>query len=237
MAGALGRAVGRALDSLEDLGPTGLGTLVAGAEDPLLPGSDAERPLVVVPALGPGHPSPWATALVAAADAVILLDVCEATDLDEALEQRLVVVAGLPAPPPTTEGRGLYQGDAAGPGLVAAWREHGSGGSEGPGVAWAGGRGASALAEALEAWAAGCAVVALPGTPRHALLREGGVLHAETVAEVVEATGYLLSNPPLVRVIGGRGRLLAARQPSAREVALRMLEGAEVARQSWAATP
>ena len=116
---------------------------------------------------------------------------------------------GAGVPPDAAEGRGLFPGDDPGSDLVAAWREYGQPWSGGPGVAWVGGRGATAAAEALEAWAAGRAVVTLPGTPSHDLLRQGGALRTETILEVIEATTYLMSTPALARVLGTRGRQVA----------------------------
>jgi len=101
-----------------------------------------------------------------------------------------------------------------------------------PGVAWVWGRGVAPLAAALEAWAAGRAVVALPRTDDHELLRRGRALRARSVAEAVEATRFLLENPPLAQALGARVRLVASRLPAPRQVALRLLEGVELARQS-----
>lgn len=235
--GALGRAVGRALDELEALELADRFTLAAGADDPLLPGPDAVRPLVVVPALGPGRPTPWALALIEAADAVVVLDPVEAVALGDAVQGRPVIAAGLPRPPAAPEGGGLQVGEVAGPALLAAWRLHGEEPPGAAGVAWVGGEGASPLAQAMEAWAAGRAVVTLPGAPRHELLRRGGALRAESVAEVLEATGYLLRNAALARVLGQRGRQVVRRRPAPREVAWAMVEALEVARQSRAGVP
>lgn len=235
--GALGRAVGRALDALDELGPADPFTLVAGADDPVLPGADAVRPLVVIPALGPRRPAPWAHALVAAADAVVVLDPVEAVTLADAVDGLPVIAAGLPRPPAAPEGRGLWLGEVAGPALRAAWRAHEAESPDAAGVAWVGGAGAGALAQAMEAWAAGRAVVTLPGAPRHELLRRGGALRAESVAEVLEATSYLLRNAALTRVLGERGREVMRRQPSPRQVAWAIVEAREVARQSRAAVP
>ena len=81
----------------------------------------------------------------------------------------------------------------------------------------------------------GRAVVALPQTDDHELLRRGRALRAHSVAEAVEATCFLLGNPPLAQTLGARGRLVASRLPSPGQVTLRMLEGVELARQSAAA--
>jgi hypothetical protein len=235
--GSLERALDRALAAVPELRAAGRGTLATGAEDPQLPGPDALRPLVVVPATGPRRVSPWAAALVSAADAVVLLDACETAELEEALTDRLLLVAGLPAPPPAPEGRGVAIGEATHRHLGAAWRERSAVRPDGPGVAWIGGRGAAPVAGALEAWAAGRGVVTLPGTPPHELLRRGGALRAESDLEVIEATAFLSANAPLARALGQRGRELAASQPSPREVGLRLLEGAELARATLTMAP
>jgi hypothetical protein len=67
--------------------------------------------------------------------------------------------------------------------------------------------GPAALAEAAEAWARGDAVVALPGAPRHAMLRAGGALAARSSLEAIEATRLLLGARPLVHELARRGRL------------------------------
>jgi hypothetical protein len=234
MPGALRRMLGRVVGAEPLLGALP-GTLAAGADDPFLPGPDAERPLVVVPACGPRPPTSWGLALVASADAVVLLDPVEAHDLRVALSDRPVLVAGLPALPERTDGEGLDRGDSASPELVAAWDAQAERDGRGPGVAWVGGRGASALAEALEAWAAGRAVVALPGTPRHDLLHRGRALRAETILETVEATRFLRANPPLARALGTRGREVARSLLPAAEAARVLAEGAELARQTTGA--
>jgi hypothetical protein len=208
------------------------GTVAIGADDSLLPGADAARPLLVVPACGPGPPTPWGAALVRTADAVALLDAIEVRDLRAAIAGRPLMVAGLPAPKPREPGHGLDPG-AAPEGLREAWERHGRAPAPThPGVAWVSGRGLAPLAEALEAWAAGRAVVALPDVPRHDLLRRGRALYAASPLEVVEATRFLLGAPALAQALGARGREVAAGLPSAPEVALRLLEGAELARQS-----
>jgi hypothetical protein len=236
MPAALGRMVDRVIGvgALIDALP---GTLAAGADDPMLPGAGAERPLVVVPACGPRPPTPWARALVAAADVVVLLDAVEANDLGDSLGDRPVLAAGLAAPAEAADAEGLDQGESPPSELAAAWRAGRDPGRGGPGVAWVGGRGATALAEALEAWAAGRAVVALPGTPHHDLLRRGRVLRADTILEALEATRFLRANPPLARSLGTRGRETARALPSAADVAMALAEGAELARQSREAVP
>ena len=232
LAPATGRMVGRIVEALGP-GVAGVeGTLVVGADDPMVPEADVQRPLAVIPARGPSRPTPWGAALVAAADAVILLDPCEAHDFREPLRDRPVVVAGLAASGRLPDGAGLDQGDAPDEVLRAWRRETPPAPAPGAAVAWVWGRGVAPLSAALEAWAAGRAVVVLPQTDDHELLRRGRALRAHSVAEAVEATRFLLANPPVAQALGVRGRTVASRLPSARQVALRVLEGMELARQS-----
>lgn len=233
---AVERMVARVLSELGEGAAAALpGTLVVGADDPMVPEADVRRPLTVVPAHGPGRPTPWGAALIAAADAVVLLDPCEAHAFGDALGGRPVIAAGLPAPGQRAAGTDLDQGDAPEQVRRAWLREPPAPASLTAGVAWVSGRGVAPLAAALEAWAAGRAVVTLPQTDDHELLRRGRVLRAHSVAEAVEATRFLLGNPPLAQALGARGRLVASRLPHAGEVALRVLEGVELARQSAAA--
>jgi hypothetical protein len=207
-------------------------TVAIGADDSLLPGPDPTRPLVVAPACGPGAPTPWGEALVRAADAVALFDPVELHDLRAALAGRPVVVVGLPAPEPRDPEVGVDHGGAPDD-LRAAWYRHGGGGGRsGVGVAWISGRGLTPIAEALEAWAAGRAVVALPGVPPHDLLRRAGVLHARTPLEAVEATRFLMGAPALAASLGARGREIAMSLPCARGIARAVVEAVELARQS-----
>jgi hypothetical protein len=228
---ALQRMVDRLAAELEATG-AGEGTVAIAVDDSLLPGADSTRPLLVVPVCGPGRPTPWGEALVRAADAVALLDAVEARGLHTAIRERPLMVAGLPAPEPREPGVGIDPGTAPNA-MREAWRrlgdEHAAARA---GVAWISGRGLGPLAEALEAWAAGQAVVALPDVPRHDLLRRGRALHASSPLEAIEATRFLLGTPALAQALGARGREVAAALPSARRVALRLLEGAELARQS-----
>jgi hypothetical protein len=211
------------------------GTVAIGVDDSRLPGADVTRPLVVAPACGPGAPTPWGSALVRAADAVVLLDPIEARDLRPSLDGRPVVVAALPAPALRAPVRGVDTG--GGDTLLGdAWARAAGGGDpevlDGPGVAWVGGRGLAPLAAALEAWAAGMAVVALPDVRRHDLLRAGRALHATTRLEVLEATRFLLRAPALAAALGARGREVAAALPGPRAVAMAVLEAVELGRQA-----
>jgi hypothetical protein len=208
------------------------GTLVIGVDDPTVPTADVERPLAVMPAYGPGRTTPWGAALVAAADAVILFDACEVHPYSDALADRSVVICGLARPAPAATDSGLDMGSAPQE-VRRAWLHESPGGTRpNAGVAWVCGRGVAPLAAALEGWRAGRAVVALPQTDDHDLLRRGQALRAQSVAEAVEATRFLLENPPLAQAQGARGRTVAAQMPSRRQVALRVLEGMELARQS-----
>jgi len=228
--------VGRLIDRvITELGPATAGvpgTLVVGVDDPMIPEADVSRPLAVMPARGPGRPTPWGAAVVGAADAVILLDPSEALPFGDALADRALLVAGLPAPVARPAGTGLDPGDASAE-IRAAWaRETAAGASADAGVAWVSGRGIAPLAAALEAWGAGRAVVVLPQTDDHELLSRGRVLRAHSVAEAMEATRFLFANPPLAQALGERGREVALSLPPVRRVALRVLEGMELARQS-----
>jgi hypothetical protein len=205
-------------------------TLIIGADDAQVGAGRSAGPLAVLPAVGPRRPDPWAAALCAAADVVLLLDPVEALDLRSSLADRAVIASGLPAPPDSPPGRGLEPGDA--PAYVReAWAaELAASPADGPGVAWIWGRGVAPLAAALEAWSAGRAIVALPGTVDHEILRRGGVLRTESSLEVVEATRFLLDAPPLVAALAARGKTELARRPSEQAAATRLVEAVEVAR-------
>lgn len=232
LAPATGRMVARVIDALGPGAAALGGTLAVGADDPMVPGADVRRPLAVIPARGPGRPTPWGAALVAVADSVILLDASEAHAFPDALHDRPVMVAGLAAPEPRADTMGLDPGDAPDE-VVRAWRRQTAPDPRpGAAVAWVWGRGVAPLTAALEAWAAGRAVVVLPQTDDHELLRRGRALRAHSVAEAVEATLFLMANPPVAQALGARGRTVAGRLPSPRQVALRVLEGMELARQS-----
>ncbi len=225
MIGHLVDELGTGIDALP-------GTLVIGVDDPTVPTAGVERPLAVMPAHGPGRTTPWGAAVVAAADAVILFDACEVHAYPDALADRSVVICGLPRPEPSATIAGLDVGNAPEE-ICRAWlRESPAAPPPDAGVAWVWGRGVAPLAAALDGWRAGRAVVALPQTDDHDLLRRGQALRVHSVAEAVEATRFLLENPPLAQALGARGRAVAAQMPSVRRVALRVLEGMELARQS-----
>lgn len=230
LAPSVGRMVARIVAELGPGGDPAAGTLAIGADDPMLPGADARRPLAVVPVAGP-RPTPWGRALVATADAVILLDPSEAHRLAGALDGRQVLVAGLARPDHAVLAGGLDAGGAPAE-LRRAAHDEGLAARQSAGVAWISGRGLGPVADALEAWSAGRAVVVLPGTDMHEVLRGGHVLRPRTGAEVLEATRFLFDNPPLARALAARGRDTAAGFPSPRRVALGLLEGMELARQS-----
>ena len=232
----VGRLIARVI---AELGPAAAGvpgTLAIGVDDPMIPEADVVRPLAVMPARGPGRPTPWGAAVVGAADAVILLDSSEALPFRDVLAERALLVAGLPAPLVGPAATGLDPGEASAEVRDAWSREPGSGAITDAGVAWVSGRGIAPLAAALEAWAAGRAVVVLPQTDDHELLARGRTLRAHSVAEAIEATRFLFANPPLAQALGQRGREVALGLPPARRVALRVLEGMELARQSAPAT-
>lgn len=213
------------------LDPAGPGeALLVGADDPNLASGREPGPLLVMPAVGPARPTRWAAALVARADAVALLDPAEAMALGAALRDRAVLLVGLTPPPRGPDAPGLAAQGA--PVLVSeAWRsEEGDVPADGPGVRWVWGRGAAPLAAAAEGWACGQAVVALPGTIDHELLRRGGALRAETPLEAVEATRYLRAAAPLAEALAARGRAALALLPTAERAAERLCEAVEVAR-------
>ncbi|MGD9696628.1 MAG: hypothetical protein AB7V42_13345 [Thermoleophilia bacterium] len=186
----------------------------------------AGTPRVVVPAWDPADEAAAARELLARADVVALLD---AADAPATSRRSAVVVVGLPSPGALSDADAGVDHGTAGAELVDLWARRGRGG-RGPGrVAWVGGRGPAPLAEALEAWAGGRAVVTLPGVRDHGLLRRGLALRARTAAEVVEATDYLLGAPALTRALAARGRDAIAALPTAAEVADRLRDAARPA--------
>ena len=233
----VGRLLARVIGELGPAAAAVPGTLAVGADDPMIPEADVVRPLAVMPARGPGRPTPWGAAVVR-----------RGRRGDPARSLRGAALRRHPRrprppggadcrrPPARPTGAGLDPGDASAE-VGAAWaRERATGASADAGVAWISGRGIAPLAAALEAWAAGRAVVVLPQTDDHELLRRGRALRTHSVAEAMEATRFLFANPPLAQALGQRGREVAQSLPPARRVALRVLEGMELARQSAEAT-
>jgi hypothetical protein len=177
--------------------------VAVGCDDPGLAGRLPAGPRVIVPASACRRPPPWARALLATADATVLIDPCEVVALGPVLNGP-VVLSGVPAPPRSSGPGGLHTGPG-GARLLELWRsEVGEPPRGGPGVAWA--TGPATLAEAGEAWARGAAVVVLPGAPRHVMLRRGGALVARSSLEAIEATRFLLGARPLARELARRGR-------------------------------
>jgi hypothetical protein len=195
----------RALVRLERHVPDAGVVVVAGLDDPRLLSALPPGPRVIVPALTRRAAPPWTAPLLASAAAIVLLDRSEAAGLPAAVTAP-VVVTGVPRPePPPRPGRGLDDGGHAA--LAALWRsEVGPPPADGPGVAWVGGVGGTPVAAAAEAWAAGRAVVALPGTACHDMLARGGALFARTSLEALEATRLLAAARPLAEALAARGR-------------------------------
>lgn len=215
-------AVGRAVERIAAGLPTTGVVVAVGVDDPRLVAHLPPGPRVVVPALAHRRPGPVADALLATADVVVVLDPTEGAGLGRRISCP-VVVAGLPRPAAAGAARGLDPGGHSS--LAAVWRaEHGELPADGPGVAWVGGAGAAPLAEAAEAWAAGRAVIALPGTSRHEMLSRGGALFAHTSLEVLEATRFLVSARPLAVTLAARGRSALERMAALDEVTRRFAE-------------
>jgi hypothetical protein len=193
----------RALERIGARLPPGSDVVVAaGADDPGLASALPPGPRVIVPALS-RRPEPWTAALLGTAAAIVVLDPSEATVVG-ANPACPIVLAGIPRPAPASRERGLDPGGHAA--MESVWRaEVGPLPEDGPGVAWIGGRGAAPVAAAAEAWAARRAVVALPGTPRHDMLRRGGALFARTSLEALEATRLLTAARPLTEALAARG--------------------------------
>ena len=197
-------AIARLLERVAVGLPPTEAVLAAGVDDPRLAASLPPGPRVVVPALGRRLPGPAAGALLGSAGAVVLLDPSEATAVRGYIACP-VVVAGVPRPTAAATGHGLAVGDQDA--LAEVWRsEYGDLPDSGPGVAWVGGASAAPLVAAAEAWAAGRAVVVVPGAPRHEILARGGALVARTSLEALEATRFLLAARPLTEALARRGR-------------------------------
>lgn len=188
--------------------------LILGVGTPGAPLAEPDMPLVVIPALGPGHPHAWEADRLGRMAAIGLLDRSEALFLRDEHPDAPVVLLGMPAPARRAATHGLDMGDAPDH-MDLAWAEElGDVPADGPGVTWIQGAGAVPVARALIAWAEGRAVVALPGTMRHPLLRSGGVLYADGPLDAIEATVFLRENAALVASLASRGRRASCAQPS-----------------------
>jgi hypothetical protein len=194
----------RALERIGARLPPGSDVVVAaGADDPGLASALPPGPRVIVPALSRRPEPPWTAPLLGTAAAIVVLDPSEATVVG-ANPACPIVRAGIPRPASASRERGVDPGGHAA--MESVWRaEVGPLPEDGPGVAWIGGRGAAPVAAAAEAWSAGRAVVALPGTPRHDMLRRGGALFARTSLEALEATRLLTAARPLTEALAARG--------------------------------
>lgn len=223
---AAGAVVTRLEGRLRALGVLDAGgevVIAVGADDPRLAARCGEGPRVVVPALAGRRAPAWSSALLRSARALVLFDAQELTGLP-APPTAPVVLAGLPRPAERDRGAGL-DARAAPESLIELWRsEVGGLPDDGPGVAWVGGGVLPALAAAAEAWAERRAVVALPGTRDHEVLRAGGALTARTSLEAVEAARYLCENRPLARALADRGRRRLSRFDALDVVAGRFAE-------------
>jgi hypothetical protein len=143
-----------------------------------------------------------------------------------------VVVLGVPAPPPSAAAEPLDPGPGT-HGLADALRAEE--GEDAParvahGVTWIRGAGAVQTARAAAAWRAGRAVLALPGTPSTPLLERAGCPRCPTALATIELTRLLLHAPALGRMLAERGRATVGGLPGVEEVALGLLEAAELAR-------
>lgn len=229
VAPALRRAIERIEVRLAALGVSTLGVAIgAGLDDPGLARRFAPGvPRVVVPVLDGRRPTPWAQALLRSADAIVVLDAAELRWVPPGATP--VVVAGLPRPERAVGGSGLDPGRAP-EALIAMWRsEVGEVPTDGPGIAWVGGHGSGALAEAIEAWGGGRAVVMLPGSARHGMLSAGGALSARTGLELIEATRLLCAARPLTMALAERGRRRLSELDPVDLVAERFAEAAVLA--------
>lgn len=221
------RMIGEIEDRLRSWGvlDAAEGVVVAvGADDARLAARAGRGRRVLVPALASRKAPAWSSALLGAARAVVVFDGRELAALP-GQPAAPVVVAGLPRAHDARRGEGLDTGCAP-PHLVGLWsslsaeRAPGHGGA---GVAWVGGGVLGTLCAAREAWAARRAVVVLPGTRRHPMLR-GAALVARTPLEVIEATRYLCENRPLARALADMGYRRASALDAPDEVARRVAE-------------
>jgi hypothetical protein len=204
------RILTRVVDDLRRVADPSLeGVVVAvGADDPGLARRLPPGPRVVVPALRGRSPSPFAHALLATAAATVAIDPGELPGLAGAVRGPLVMT-GIPRPEPGPPAEGVDPGDT-GARLTHLWTaEVGPLPAEGAAVCWV--AGPAALAGAVDAWARGAAVVALPGAAAHAMMRRGGALMSRTSLEALEATRLLHATRPLARALARRGRHEAMR--------------------------
>ena len=203
--GPVRRMLGRIVDDLRrgvDMFPEDV-VVAVGADDPGLARRLPPGPRVVVPALRGHAPSPFAAALLATAAATVAIDPGEVPGLVRAVHGPLVVT-GVPRLEDAPAARGVDPGDLGGR-MAELWEaEIGPLPADGPAVCWVGGP--AALAGAVEAWARGAAVIALPGAHAHAIMRRGGAMLSRTSLEVLEATRLLHATRPLQRALARRGR-------------------------------
>lgn len=188
-------------------------TLHLGCGSPSHPLGGAGTTLLLVPAAGPGPAPAWVMNRIGNAGVVGLLDRSEAIPIRAAYPNAPAVLLGLPRPEQRKRTYGLDPGMAPHPLLVAWAEEIGAIPDRGAGVTWINGFGAVPVARAALAWAEGRAVVALPGTMRHPVLRSGGVLYTDSPLEVLEATTFLRGAPALVSALASRGRRATASLP------------------------
>ncbi len=203
--GPVRRVIGRVVDDLRGGLDRFLDDVVVavGADDPGLARRLPPGPRVVVPALRGHAPSPFAAALLATAAVAVAVDPGEAPGLAGVVRGPLVVT-GVPRPEDQPPARGVDPGDLGGR-LAELWEaEIGPLPADGPAVSWVGGP--AALAGAVEAWARGAAVVALPGAPARGMMRRGGAMLSRTSLEALEATRLLHTTRPLARALARRGR-------------------------------
>lgn len=204
------RILARVVDELRRVAGPSLDEVVVavGADDPGLARRLPPGPRVVVPVLRGRSPSPFAHALLSTAAATVAIDPGELPGLAGAVRGPLVV-AGIPRPEPGPAAAGIDPGEA-GEALARLWRsEVGPLPSGGAPVCWV--AGPTALCGAVDAWARGAAVVALPGSAAHAMMRRGGALMSRTSLEALEATRLLHTTRPLARALARRGRREAMR--------------------------
>lgn len=91
------------------------------------------------------------------------------------------------------------------------------------GVAWVGGAGSAAMADASDAWARGRAVIAY-GEEAMRPLAPGAALPALTALEVDEATSFLDECPAIARALARAGIRGRSRLPTPEEAALSLVD-------------